>query len=312
MTSPTPLAPDQPPRATSGIILVLLSALAGAIFYRIGVDLVKPSTGITVREFTMALYTWATLIALVPVLMGPQRSGLRMAPGLLGINLALGAVFGLSVILAFDSSRRMDPSSASFLFRTSVLFTLLLGVLVLKEKLSASEACGALLVVVGIATMGMQYTNYNPIGMAEALGNAVLASIYQLLAKRTLGQVPAPVVTVYRNLAAFLVFLAFTLVAGASVPPWQVATSRWVLLAAFMGPYLHSLLYLMALSRMELVRASVLAQTQPIFVLLLGLLLGAKAPTPRELIADGFIILGVLVLVRVNALRPKARPKPQS
>ena|GEM_PF-2755034 len=294
-----------------------------------GAYLVKPSTGVPIREFTRTVYVWATVFGFCGVLVSGLGRSLKLTGRQIGANALLGVLFAASVILAFDAVTVMDPTSASVLMRTSVLFVVVLGFLVLGETLSASEAMGAGLVILGV--MGLVRVEGTAVarGPLEALGSAACAALYQLTAKRTLRDVPAGVVNAYRNLSVLVCFLLFELAIGHQPAVARNGQYLTIVACAFVGPFLHTLLNLMALSRMEMVKAVLIAQTQPIFVLLISWLFVATSglldsgagivgknldmrsqsfklvPRPRELLANGIVLGGVVILVAAGARKRK-------
>jgi drug/metabolite transporter (DMT)-like permease len=287
----------------------LLSALLGACYFVTGTSLVKPATGVSVREFTLALYVWATLFAFAWMLLGPGPR-VKLTGRQHGALVLLGCLFGLSVSLAFDAARRMDTASAATLFRTNVFWTLLLGFFVLKERLTGPEIGAGVFVLAGVGVLlrGGGSSEFSA-GALSAVGSALLAALYQLGAKKTMTSVPPHVVNAYRNLYVTIVFLVFAVVGGWATPSAGAQAHATIALAALIGPFLHSLANLKSIANLPLVTASLVAQTQPLFVLVLsGIFLG-QTPKQFELVADVLVLVGVAGLIVAGSRKPKPAPK---
>jgi drug/metabolite transporter (DMT)-like permease len=278
------------------------SAALGAAYFCIGTYLVKPLAGVSVREFTSTVYEWATLFGFLAVLPTRDRPQLRLQAAHVPALVLLGLLFGASVVLAFDAVRWMDPASAATLFRTSVFFALAFGFLILKERLTLREGAGALLVTAGVAGVLGTGGELLARGPLEALACAACTALYQVVAKRTVASVPPQVVNAYRNLFTLLLFLA----AGRAMG-WEPAraagqTYGLIVLAALVGPVVHSRLNLESLARLPLLHAVLVAQTQPVFVLAMA---APWSPLPgvREILADAAILAGVILLAVASAAR---------
>lgn len=290
----------------SGYLLALGSAALGATYFCTGAYLVKPLTGVSVREFTATLYLWATLFGFLAVLPEKQRSRLRLSQSQVGWVVLLGALFGASVVLAFEAVRSLDPTSAATLGRTSVLFSLLLAYFILGERLSAVESIGALLILGGLAgTFGLK-VGLGTAPVVMALGSALATALYQLVAKRTMTKVPPLVVNAYRNLAVLILLHLLSVGAARKDPP--EGTYGLIVFAAFIGPFLHSQLNLMALARLDMMKASLLAQTHPLFVMLITGLWMSTWPGGRELATDLVLLAGILILIAGGAWKRRGMP----
>lgn len=303
----TPPAPIEK-SAVAGYGYGLVSAFLGACYFVIGTSLVKPATGVPVREFTLALYVWSTLFAMAWAFLRPGPRP-RLTARQHGALALLGVLFGLSVVLAFDAVRRIDPASAATLGRTNVLFTLLLGFLVLRERLTAPEVGAGALVLAGVGILLAGGKAELSSGALTALASAALAALYQMGAKRTMVAVPPHIVNAYRNLYVCIVFFACAVAGGWVMPGAGAKAHATIALAALIGPFLHSLANLQSIANLPLVTASLVAQTQPLFVLALsGAFLGA-IPGQHELVADGLVLLGVAGLIVAGARKPRGKPQ---
>ncbi len=133
--------------------LALLTALCLALynfFIKLAAEHLPPAVGAVVLQMVAAALGGAWLLRLKlqgqPLLMSGKGLGLAALAGL-GV--------GLAEILTFVVFRRGMPASVGtpVIVGGSVLFTAILGLVVLREGLSWPQAGGLVLVVVGIALL---------------------------------------------------------------------------------------------------------------------------------------------------------------
>lgn len=282
----------------------LVSAALGGAYFCTGSWLVRSAEGVSVREFTLVVYAWAALFAGVNALV-THRGTFRLAREEHRALFVLGGVWGVQVALAFQAARMMDAASAAAMFRTSLVFTLLLGHFVLGERLSRRELIPAAFIVAGVGVM-LAGSTAGGTGPAIALGSAVFASAYQLGAKRALATVSPGVLNAYRNLYVCVVFGAMAIAVGWRPRPVSWTAHGAIALAAFLGPFLHAHAGLKAMARMPLQHAALVAQTQPLFVLLFAYLALGELPGRYGLLADALLLIGAAGLGAAAASKAAA------
>jgi uncharacterized membrane protein len=190
----------------------------------------------------------------------------------------------------------MDPSLAAFLNRSRVVIALLLGILILGERLNRREAIGTALAMIGIvvmrATLRLEYTP----GFAFVLLGAVLFGVTELLSKIVVRHIQTSVLAYYRNvLIMILYWLAFAVTGGS----FEGVGAVWpgIVALGLLGPIFNRVLYFSALERLEMVKVSVIGQIQPVFVIILSVMLLDMLPSVREMLGGVFLIAGAMVLV---------------
>lgn len=138
---------------TNWLPLALLTALCLAFynfFIKVAAQHVPPAVGAVVLQLVAAALGAAWLVKLKL-----QGQPLAVSGRGLGLAALAGLGVGLAEILTFVVFRRGVPVSVGtpVIVGGSVLLTALLGLVVLREALSWSQAGGLLLVVAGIALL---------------------------------------------------------------------------------------------------------------------------------------------------------------
>jgi transporter family protein len=133
--------------------LALLTALCLALynfFIKLAADHVPPAVGAVVLQLVAAALGGLWLLWLKA-----QGQPLPLTNKGLGLAALAGLGVGLAEILTFVVFRRGVPSSIGtpVIVGGSVLLTALLGLLLLREALTGSQALGLGLIVVGIALL---------------------------------------------------------------------------------------------------------------------------------------------------------------
>lgn len=132
-------------------IYALLSALFAAltaIFAKAGVRDVNPDLATAIRTTIILLLTWGI------VLFGRNAHGIKELNGHTWIFLILsGLATGLSWLFYFKAMQTGDVSRVAPIDKLSVVMTILLACLFLKEPLSPRVIAGALLITAGSIVM---------------------------------------------------------------------------------------------------------------------------------------------------------------
>ncbi len=280
------------------------------------VSIILLSTGFVsgkyaLREFspeTMSL-VWTTAGASYSILFllasGYGRQ-LRIPRRVIGPLVLLGLATGSAMMLTWAGLRLLDPTFAAFLWRFHPVVAIILGFLLLDERLSAWE-----LAPIGVMLFGAVISTYGQwtiVGRGVALISAavLLAAVQGLIAKVVVPDVQPRVLVFYRNVLAAIGIAAWIMatgrldLSGVHLETWIVA-----LVGALLGPWAGIALFFGSLRYWELARSSVVQLMQPLFVLPLAAVLLHQVPNPLELIGGGFILAGGfwLALLHLNRSR---------
>src|SRR5262249_8112805 len=117
------------------------------IFARLLLPLLPPAAG--------AMYMMVVGVVQVILLMG-GRVDWRVLSRHRWLFLTIGILVGVNTNMGFVAVRYVDPGTASLLSRTSILFTVALGVAWLGERLRRLEIVGAAIAVAGVAVISFQ------------------------------------------------------------------------------------------------------------------------------------------------------------
>ncbi|MDP6439851.1 MAG: DMT family transporter [Candidatus Brocadiia bacterium] len=222
----------------------------------------------------------------------PRRAA--WAPALLGV------CTGAGMLLAWAALDRLDPPLAAFIARFTTVMTVILGVVLLRERLRGMEVVAMAVMVTGglISTVG----RWEIVGLGVALMFLTCAAtaLQNLVAKVCVRTIH-PSSLVFLRLAIGAAVIAVW-VLGRGAANFQVPARYWIvaLLGAFLGPCLAHHFTFRAYHCWDLSRVSIVRTAEPLFVLSLALLVSGRLPAGRELLGGGIILVGAFLLAWIH------------
>ena len=225
--------------------------------------------------------------------------------------LVIGLLCALASILIFTGLHLLDPTVASFLARSDAVCMILLGLIVLGERLTRQTGAG-----MALALVGMGVVSYAA-GRAH-LGAALLVivgffftSLSRLFVKQIAATTSALLINWARVTVAAVVMAAIALGTGhfhITASPRHLTV---LILGAFFGPFLAQALYFHALRYIGLSELGVMRATQPLFVALYASVFLGMVPTPRQFLGGLLVIIGAILMARGQSVE-QARGQPEA
>jgi len=303
------LSPDTLPSASkgSGYHLALFSAITSAAVTVIGKWCLASISPLLLNCLIFSIAAFVLAATLVP------RKGWswffrHSRSGWLWIFILVASSFG--ALWAFWAGvQRIDPTLAAFLNRTEVFVAVLLAMIVLRERFSWREAVGALVSIAGMVIMRLTLRMEYESGFWLVLLGSVFFGIVELVSKIAIRHVEPAVLTGMRSWFLALAFWAVFILRGEN---FEGLGEVWpgVVALAVLGPVLARLFYLWALKRMELAKAAIISQLQPVFVVVLALTALGQLPTVREAWGGILIGLGTVIMIWARPLVVPAAVQP--
>ncbi len=192
--------------------------------------------------------------------------------------------------------KRMDPSLAAFVARTEVPIVIIMGIVILKERFTRYETVGLGLSLVGIVLMKLTLRFEYSTGFWLVLAGALFFGLTEFVSKMAVRHVPPIRLAFLRNmLIAVIYWVAF----AASGETTEGLDLVWpgVIALGLVGPVISRMSYLSALKRMDLSKVAVISQSQPVYVILIALLVLGQIPSVRETTGGIFLVIGCSLMV---------------
>ena len=275
-------------------LLVPLLLLADSLYY-VFARLLLPHLPPAAGAFYMMAVGATTILV---ILRGRIRlSTLRRHPWFF---LAIGLLVGVNTNMGFAAVRYVAPGTASLLSRTSIIFSLALGLLWLRERLTRLELGGAALAVAGVIVISFQPGDYLRAGALIVIASTFLYALHSAVVKRFGGDIPFGEFLFYRvtSVAAVL----FVLAAAQGVLVWPSAVGwGWLLLAGTVNVVVSRGLYYLALRRMDMSVLTIILTLTPVVTWAWSMAIFGGRPGVVEIVGGMATLAGVLVVTASRA-----------
>jgi drug/metabolite transporter (DMT)-like permease len=232
----------------------------------------------------------------------------RVTPGQWTFLVVVALLFLGAVYTTWIGISLIPVTSASFLSRLEVLFTVFLGMAFLGDRFTRRETIGAIVMLLGVVVIRYQAPPSFSAGFWMIVLASVLFGVTEVLVKTRVHAIPPDVFTFARNLLVFVFFALGALwrvlmrehAGWSGFADWEGIRRGFPLIAtaALVGPVLARTLYMYSLRHLAVSRAALISQSQPLFVAIYSSILLHALPTRREWTGGLLILGGALLLVR--------------
>lgn len=277
-----------------GILLTLGSAVFNGSTYVI----TKAVLGfINVETMLVLWFFWGNLIFLSFFLLAKKlKAILKEFSGNIKKLALLGAINSLSAILWSYGVLYGNPASVAFIFRLEAVLAIILGLILLKEKLSKMASGGILLAIFGAFIMLYERSELLELGNLIMLGAAFISALLLFLTKTYISSIGALTLAFSRTLFLFLFLTIYALSAGRFQLGFQVNVLGLTFLAALVGAFLGFVLFFKSLSFYELSRAVSVRSIEPFFSAIMALIILGVSLSVKQWVGGLIIVSGVIIL----------------
>ncbi|HWP59702.1 MAG TPA: EamA family transporter [Candidatus Acidoferrales bacterium] len=284
-------------------MLAPIFALGNAFFFAVHNVLTKkalrnsnPTTAVTVSLFINAVFLWLISLLFIPL-------DSLATPGIF-IFVFIGLFQpGLTRLLTYKGIEHLGVAITDPIRATTPLFSALMAVAVLGEKMTLPVFCGTLLVVVGIWYLSQRPRAARPVDVRYIfypLLASVLAGFSQVLRKVGLGAVPHPILAAAVTASSSFAFMLLGyLIAGRKNQLFQATRqSLPFLFGAGIAISIAMVCIYYALDLSPVVVVIPLSSTGPLFALALASVFLRESETVTLRIVTGacLIVFGVVLL----------------
>ena len=205
--------------------------------------------------------------------------------------------FSIIAIAGFWLGLSLLPASqVSFIGRLQVVFVVIFGVLLLKEKFSFVEILAGIVVFGGTMILHFSIPEHLTAGFWILLVSSLTFGCVEIIAKMTVEHCEPYHFNTIRNLVVGLALILWAVIKGNII--WDLGTV-WIGITAmaFLGPVCGRIFYLYALRHADVTKISLVGQIQPVFVVLMAMMFLGEFPGRRELTGGGLILLGSISVI---------------
>lgn len=213
--------------------------------------------------------------------------------GSVGAVLLLGLLNGTHNLLFFSAINLGDPTLVSFFSRSETVYSVLLGALVLGERMRGYQWLGVVITVIGAGLMTFRAGMIVWLMLVLLLISNFFLSLSTLIAKKYVAIVDPLILSVARTVVMSSMLGMIGLMVGQLSWP-GLTTWFWIIGGAFFGPFLSYLLFYQGLVYFDMARGAVIrGATQPFFVAIYSLILFGTLITLQQFAGGVLMIIGV-------------------
>jgi len=279
--------------------LLALTAVWGSTFV-----LIKDVIGrMPVADFLAVRFVIAALVMMVLF----ARPVCRMSRQQVMRGLLLGVIYGVGQLLQTWGLARIAPSVSGFVTGMYVVFTPILALLLLRQRMSGVVWLAVLLSTAGLALLSLNGVSVD-LGVWLTLASAALYALHIVGLGQWSRQGEAFGMSAVQMVAIALVCLLATLPHGPMLPPDH---SAWfaVLYMALVAGAGAMLMQTWAQSHLPATRAAIVMTTEPVFAAAFAVALGSDVLSWRMLLGGG-LILAAMYLVELLPQKGEAVSLP--
>ncbi len=292
-----------------GYLLIVGTAFFTALSYAIGKYLDTSGGGLDPVATAFFWFCGAFVAAFfISALIPSQRKEIRN-PGKYKTILVLTSVFtSIGAVLWVGSLWIIGPALTSFLMKSQTLFSLLLGIIFLRERINRGEAAGMALTIAGGAVVAYHRDEYLLLGVGAVLVSALCYSMVSFWVRKIGEQKRLNMLTVatLRTFGVSAILLVYLIVTGT----FEVPKTREILFMAAggtCGAYIAKACQFYAIRILDLSRSTAVMPLESLFVVLLSVALFDSVPQTEKLLGGVCILAGVVFLVIFRDEKRKKR-----
>ena len=209
--------------------------------------------------------------------------------------ISIGLLIGISTIINYEAVAFIDPGTASLLAKASILMSVGLGILWLRERLTKWQGCGAILALTGVMVITFQPGDYVRLGSLLILVSAFMYALHTAIVKRYGEEMDFVEFFFFRILTTCC--LMFCVALGKQALIWPTKTA-WLFLSltGTVDVVISRSLFYLVLRQMQMSVLSIVLTLSPVAAVLWAFVLFDTVPTVQQLIGGVGVIIGVFMV----------------
>jgi drug/metabolite transporter (DMT)-like permease len=216
--------------------------------------------------------------------------------------LSIGLLVGVSTIINYEVVAIIDPGTAALLARASILMSVALGILWLREKMTRLQVCGAALAVVGVLVITFQPGDYIRLGSLLILVSAFMYALHTAIVKRYGADLDFVEFFFFRIFTTAGVLFCIALGRQALIWPGAIAWGL-IVLTATVDVVISRALFYLVLRRMPMSVLSIVLTLSPVVAVLWAFVLFDTVPTLQQCIGGIGVVAGVFMVTTRRGVR---------
>lgn len=286
----------------SGYLFLVGTALFTALSYAFG----RAADRTVDAATTMFIWFFGAFLCSIAVVIAvpSQRADFRSLGKYKKIFILSSILTAVSGVLWIMSIRTIGIPLTSFLMKSQTLFSLLLGMVFLGERLNRWESVGVVITVTGGIIVAYQREFSLLVGTFTAIGAALCYSSLSFIVKKIGQDLNMHTVANLRALGVSL-FLFLYLVATGTFQAPRPVDILYMALGGITGAYIAKACQFQAIKLIDVSRTTAVLPLESIFVVLFSYFIFHEIPSLIKLLGGAGIITGVVFLVIFRGEKPE-------
>jgi drug/metabolite transporter (DMT)-like permease len=283
-----------------GFLSLVMAGLAYASF---GIWIRLLSRELTDLQQMIFRYFFAVVFALIAIGILKQRLSFAKARPLPLITYVVA--FPIELYLFMVAALRIKLSTMIFAFYgASLVFSLILGIVLFKEKLTVLKGISLLLTLVGFIFLGYPFSQVLSVGFLAAVGSGILDAVVNSARKDLGGKVDRFPLILIQSAAAMIAMLALLVLNRQEILP-SVSPTSWLISVIF-GLLIIAVNYLVLVGfrNFDLNLGTILLSSEMIFTPIFALIAFSEMPALQVIIGGVFIAASIVL---VNFSEPASK-----
>lgn len=225
----------------------------------------------------------------------------------------IGFLVAFSTVLNYIAVGFVDAGTASLLGKSSIVFSVLLGLFWLKERLTTLQWAGTAVALIGVFIISFEPSSaeFGRAGALMVLGGSAMYATHAAVVKRYGGEMEFGNFFFFRILLTTLFLAVFAAGQGQLVVVREPRPLLLLILIGTVDVVISRILYYQALRRLNLSIHAIMLTMSPVIAIGWSLLLFGERPSSQGLVGGTAVIIGVILVNLVNARR-RAKAQPTS
>ncbi len=252
----------------------------------------------------------AFICSIIVVIATPsQKAEAKKLRNYIKIFIYTSMLTSVGAVLWITSIRTIGIPITSFLMKAQTLFSLLLGVIFLGERLNRGESMGIIVTVAGGMIVAYQSDTVLLLGTLASLGAAFFYSCMAFIVKKIAQDLNMLMVASLRALGVSLFLITYLIITGTFEMPSSPIDIIFMALGGITGAYVAKASQFQAIKLIDISRTTAVLPMESLFVILLSYALFEEIPSNAKLLGGALIITGVAFLVICRGQKPEVMDK---
>jgi drug/metabolite transporter (DMT)-like permease len=280
-------------RETRGYLLAIGSYASSAFGTIASKWLIGYTSAVTTCLMWFSVGTLVTLFMLVGLHGGIDRRSVRANAR---VYLEISLIMAVAALVYFIGVDLAGASIVAFVQQLGVVFGVLLGAFVLRERLDWAEGIGGALALAGALVISWRTGARVEIGVLLVVVNALGVAVQNLLVKQHMKEIDKLELLFVRSVVACLLIFTFGAFSHGLVVPKTVLLPAFFFGSLFGYVCVNLLLY-QALSHVDLSKVSILSVTTAPMVMVASIFVFNSVPTPSQVVGSALILIGTVLII---------------